>query len=189
MKITPELLLEAVPSPPRRFAVDPTAHFKKWAMPLDRICKANEIVSIRRVACFLAQIGHESYSFARLAEVWGPTKGQRKYENRRDLGNVETGDGFRFRGRGLPQITGRYNYEQLSRARGVDYVDSPELLEEPDHATWAAGWWWSSRHLNLYADELRFKEMTRKWNGGMKGFPDRCVRLVRALGEIERIRA
>jgi putative chitinase len=94
----------------------------------------------------LAQIGHESGSLAHLKEIWGPTDQQRRYEPPSNLaarlGNDTLGDGFRFRGRGLIQITGRSNYEQVGAGLGVDLIRQPELLEEPDYAVASACWWW-----------------------------------------------
>lgn len=120
-------------------------------------------------AAFLAQIIHESGSFAYTREL---ASGE-AYEGRADLGNNQPGDGLRFKGRGLIQITGRNNYKQISTALGTDFVASPALLEKPDYATLSACWWWSSRGLNRLATAGEFKKITKVINGGYNGFADR----------------
>ena len=97
-----------------------------------------QIVGVRRVAAFIAQIGHESGQLRYVKEVWGPTVAQARYEGRADLGNTTPGDGFRFRGRGLIQITGRANYAACGEALGLDLIALPELLEKPQHACMSA---------------------------------------------------
>ena len=77
-----------------------------------------------RMAAFLAQIGHESGGLHWLTELWGPTEAQRRYEGRLDLGNTTAGDGFKYRGRGLIQITGRSNYQLCSEALATDFIES-----------------------------------------------------------------
>lgn len=101
-----------------------------------------------RVAAFLAQIGHESAELRYSEEIASGAA----YEGRRDLGNVQPGDGRKFKGRGLIQITGRSNYEQISKAFGVDFINNPQLLATPEYAVKSACWWWNSRKLNEKAD-------------------------------------
>src|SRR5690606_26808719 len=107
----------------------------EYAEPLERACIRFGIVTALQKAHFLAQVAHESAGFTRTREIWGPTTAQRRYEGRIDLGNVFPGDGSKYRGRGLIQITGRANYGQYSRAMYGDdrCVESPEMLEQlPD---------------------------------------------------------
>ena len=87
-----------------------------------------QIVGVKRVAAFIAQIGHESGQLKYVKEIWGPTAAQAKYEGRQDLGNTVAGDGSKYRGRGLIQITGRANYAACGEALGLDLINHPELL-------------------------------------------------------------
>jgi putative chitinase len=132
-----------------------------------------QINTPQRQAAFLAQVGHESGGLHWLVELWGPTDTQRRYEGRYDLGNIAPGDGFKFRGRGLIQLTGRGNYKTAGDALGVDLIAQPELLGEPALACRSAGWFWSSRGLNELADAGDFERITRRVNGGLTGYPER----------------
>lgn len=126
-----------------------------------------------RIAGFLSQIGVESDELKYTKEIWGPTTAQLKYEGRKDLGNTESGDGHRFMGRGLIQITGRANYETCGLALGVDLLENPEELEKIPLCVRSAGWFWSSRRLNDLADNGDVKGITRKVNGGYNGLDRR----------------
>lgn len=132
-----------------------------------------EINTPVRAAAFLAQVGHESGRGRYLKELWGPTEAQKRYEGREDLGNTETGDGFRFRGRGLIQVTGRANYRRVGAALGVDLEAQPELLEQPYLAALSAAQWWSANGCNALADAGDFRLLTRRINGGYNGLADR----------------
>ncbi|QXH96157.1 glycoside hydrolase family 19 protein [Pseudomonas ogarae] len=140
-----------------------------------------QIIGRHRVAAFMAQIGHESGQMRYVHELWGPTPTQAHYEGRVDLGNTAPGDGFRFRGRGLIQITGRANYAECGDALGLDLIGQPELLEQPQWAATSAAWFWSSRGLNTLADVGAFDKITRRINGGQNGAADRRALYVRAL--------
>jgi len=131
------------------------------------------ITTKARQAAFLAQVGHESGRLRYVSEIWGPTPAQARYEGRADLGNTQSGDGFRYRGRGLLQITGRANYRSLSRRLGVDFEANPELLADFKWAAMSAGDYWDSRKLNAIADAGDFERLTRKINGGLNGYADR----------------
>lgn len=135
-----------------------------------------------RQAAFLAQIGHESGGLHWLVEIWGPSIAQSHYEGRHDLGNVVEGDGFRYKGRGLIQTTGRANYQSTGDALGVDLVSAPELLAEPELAARSAAFFWAQHGLNDLADAGDFERITRKINGGLTGEPDRLA-LYRAAQE------
>lgn len=139
-----------------------------------------EINSKNRQAAFLAQIGHESGQLHYTEEI----ASGKAYEGRRDLGNLFKGDGVRFKGRGLIQITGRSNYVSTGKALGLDLVNYPEQLKEPQLATQSACWWWYNRGLNQIADvhsEVNFKKITRIINGGYNGYADRFKIWQRAL--------
>lgn len=150
----------------------------RWADPVSAAMALYDISTLAQVAAFLAQVGHESVSFAFTKELWGPTPAQSAYEGRADLGNIHPGDGRLFCGRGLIQITGRYNYQQVSNGLGIDFVTSPELLEQPSAAAQSAAWYWNMHSLNQFctgnADD--FVTLTRHINGGTNGLADRQQR-------------
>lgn len=157
------------------------AEADRFLGPLNQTLARYQINTPLRVAHFLAQIGHESCGLNAVREYASGAA----YEGRKDLGNVQPGDGVRFRGRGLIQITGRINYAALSKAFGVDFVGSPVLLEQPLHAALSAGWYWNSRNLNALADRNLFVSITKRINGGINGYADREQRFLvaaRALG-------
>ena len=122
-----------------------------------------------RVSAFISQIIHESGSFRYTQEI----ASGKAYEGRKDLGNVKFGDGKRFKGRGLIQITGRSNYEQISKFTGIDFLHTPTLLETPEYAVMSACWWWNSRSLNALADKYMFTAITKIINGGFNGLEER----------------
>ena len=127
------------------------------------------ITTLVRVHSYFAQIGHESGQLNYSEEI----ASGKAYEGRADLGNTHTGDGVRFKGRGLIQITGRDNYQALSNAFGVDFVQEPDLLKQSDWAVRSSLWFWKSKGLNSIADTGNFKFLTRKINGGQNGLADR----------------
>ena len=140
-----------------------------------------QIVGTKRVAAFIAQIGHESGQLKYVKEIWGPTLAQTKYEGRKDLGNTVVGDGSRYLGRGLIQITGRANYMTCGEGLGLDLIKQPELLEKPQHACMSAAWFWATRGLNTLADAGQFDKITQRINGGQNGAADRQALYARAL--------
>lgn len=105
-----------------------------------------------RIAHFLAQCAAETGGFRYLKEIWGPTDAQKGYEGRTDLGNTIAGDGFKFRGRGCFQITGRDNYERYGKRIGQDLACSPDLASDPATALHIACLYWADHKLNDYAD-------------------------------------
>jgi putative chitinase len=174
------------------------------------ICSAMqqyEINTVPRAAAFLAQIAYESdqcrgiqeklnYSAVGLTRTWPkrfPTlEIARPYEyhpeklasfvyaNRLGNGPVESRDGYRFRGRGLIQLTGRSNYAAVSNALGIDFVSNPDALLDPRNASMSAAWFWKSRGLSELADDRTddddnddFRQITRVINGGLNGLLDR----------------
>lgn len=135
-----------------------------------------------RQAAFLAQVGHESGGLHWLVEIWGPTDSQRRYEVRQDLGNNQPGDGMRFKGRGLIQITGRDNYQRVGDALGVDLISHPELLGQSPLAERSAAWFWQAHGLNALADAGSFETITKRINGGLNGYPNRLALWENATG-------
>ena len=140
-----------------------------------------QIVGAKRVAAFIAQIGHESGELKYVKEIWGPTLAQTRYEGRAVLGNTQSGDGSKYRGRGLIQITGRANYKACGDALGLELINHPELLEKPQHACMSAAWFWATKGLSTLADEGKFETITRRINGGLNGLADRQMLYTRAL--------
>lgn len=129
-----------------------------------------------RIAHFLAQVLHESGEFKWLTEIHDGSD----YEGRHDLGNIHPGDGKRFRGRGAIQITGRANFEQISKDLGVDYTNNPERLSNLPDAVFSAFWYWQTRGLNSLADKDDIVGVTRRINGGVNGLAERKQYLQRA---------
>jgi len=149
----------------------------KYFLPLCNCMAANHVDTPLRIVHFLAQLGHESGAFRYCEEL---ASGE-AYEGRVSLGNTQPGDGVRFKGRGLIQITGRANYRAYSKARGVDYVATPTLLAtDPAVAVDSAIWYWNTRNLNTLADADNVDGITRRINGGDNGLPDRKAKLARA---------
>nr|WP_286202492.1 glycoside hydrolase family 19 protein [Comamonas sp. JC664] len=135
------------------------------------------ITTPKRKAAFLAQLAHESGQLRYMEEIASGAA----YEGRRDLGNTQPGDGVRYKGRGPIQLTGRANYRAAGRALGIDLEGNPQRAKDPDVAFRIAGWYWSSRNLNTYADAGNFREVTRRINGGYNGLADREMYYRRAL--------
>lgn len=140
-----------------------------------------------RQAAFLAQIGHESGSFRYTREIWGPTPAQARYEGRQDLGNLIEGDGRRFCGHGLIQVTGRFNHRaamiNLRRVFGPtvpDFELDPEQLAQPRWAALSAGDYWNRHKCDALADAGNFEGLTRAINGGLNGLADRITRWEKA---------
>ena len=126
------------------------------------------------LAQFLAQVMHESGGLRYVREIWGPTKAQRGYEGRADLGNVKPGDGKRFMGRDVIQVTGRANYRALSKWAGFDFEAKPEALESPEWLGIGAIWYFLTRKGLLdYARAGNIEMVTRRVNGGLNGYQDR----------------
>jgi putative chitinase len=140
-------------------------------------CAEFGITTPLRLASWLAQAGHESGSFRYLKEIWGPTAAQLKYEPpsgvATSLGNLEPGDGYKFRGRGPIQVTGRHNYEKASKALGMNLITHPELAAEPESAFRISAWWWKEHGCNEIADTGNVRALTRRINGGTNGLRDR----------------
>lgn len=154
-----------------------------FAQPLSDAMQEFDICNTGRECAFLAQVAHESGELRYVKEL---SSGE-QYEGRADLGNTEPGDGVRFKGRGLIQITGRANYRDCGDALGLDLVERPDLLEQPDHAARSAAWFWHKHGLNQIADTGGFELITRRINGGLNGYADRLAYLRRAqqtLGDV-----
>jgi putative chitinase len=172
----------------------------KWAPYLDVAAEKFGINTPARVAGWLAQCGHESghfryleenlnYSADRLQVIFGkyftpieaaayarqPERiANRVYANRLGNGSELSGDGFKYHGRGLIQLTGKSNYKLYGEAVGApEVLISPELLTQPQHAAMSAAWFWASHKLNEVADTKDVEKMTRIVNGGTNGLAER----------------
>lgn len=156
------------------------ANVALFVQPLNDTFAEFDIGTPLRQACFLGQIGHESGYLRYVKEL---ASGQ-AYDGRADLGNTQPGDGVRFKGRGLVQITGRGNYQACGQALGLDLISQPELLEQPENAARSAGWFWGEKNLNALADAGNYKLITRRINGGTNGFDDRVAIYVAARREL-----
>jgi putative chitinase len=128
-----------------------------------------EIDTPRRQAAFLAQVGHESGQLKYTEEL----ADGHAYDGRVDLGNTSPGDGPRYKGRGLLQITGRSNYERCGRGLGIDLLSQPDVLALPENAVRSAAWFWKEHDLNQFADSDRFGSLTKQINGGYNGLDQR----------------
>lgn len=183
-----------------------------WLDALNEVCEKYQIDTPVRIAGFLAQCGHESggfkfveenlnYSAPALRSVFGkyfpddssaqafarnPEKiANRVYANRMGNGNEASGDGWKYRGRGIIQITGKDNYVASGNALGVDFVSNPDLASTPEFAALTAGWYWDTRHLNNYADAQDVLGMTKRVNGGTNGLDDRQLRYARLMDQFK----
>jgi putative chitinase len=173
MSITVQQLLQILPNAGAKAGV--------FVPVLNTALQRYQIVGRLRLAAFIAQIGHESGQLRYVREIWGPTPTQARYEGRADLGNSTSGDGYKYRGRGLIQITGRANYQDCGEALGVDLINQPELLEQPQYACQSAAWFWATRGLNTLADAGDFDKITRRINGGQNGAAERKALYEQAL--------
>ena len=218
MSIAVQLLLQILPNAGQVAGV--------FVPVLNTAMSRYQIVGAKRIAAFIAQVGHESchltrlvenlnYSADGLANTWpsryaepggkgGYVKVQvagkvrnkpntlalsyeRKpeqianiaYGNR--MGNSVPGEGWKYRGRGLIQITGNNNYRACGEALGLDLIAQPELLEKPQHACMSAAWFWATNGLNTLIDAGKFDVITQRINGGQNGAADRQALYARAL--------
>lgn len=171
MQISAEQLQQIFPDAGARAGV--------FAPHLNAAMARFQITTPRRVAAFLAQIGHESGQLRYTREL-----GSDQYLDKYDTGPLaarlgnspqDDDDGQRYRGRGLIQITGRVNYGACSIALFGDgrLLQQPQLLEQPEWAALSAAWYWFARALNPLADGNQFLEITRRINGGTNGIADR----------------
>ena len=135
-----------------------------------------------RMAHFLAQCAHETMGFVLMTEL----ASGKAYEWNRVLGNTRRGDGVKFKGRGLLQLTGRANYQAYARSRfcNGDLMSHPDWLAQLPGAVKSAMWYWWSKNLNSLADQNAFTTITTKINGGTNGIESRRKYLQKALQAI-----
>lgn len=198
--ITPDIIRRIMPTAGDRA--------DKFCGPLNEAMAWRNIMAPDRQAAFLAQLAHESgellwlsenlnYSPQGLMSTW-PRRFNaaqanlyaRKpqaianyvYANRMGNGDEASGDGWRYRGRGLFQVTGRKNYRACGADLNMPLEDNPDLLEEPDAAAFSAAWYWHKENLNTLADCGAFEAITKRINGGLNGLEDRLRYYNKALG-------
>ena len=171
MPITAQQLLQILPSAGKQAGV--------FASALTLAMDKYQINTRLRMAAFIAQVGHESGQFRYVKELGGDQY-LSKYDTgtlAKRLGNTPEadGDGQKYRGRGLIQITGRDNYLACSKALFGDnrLLSTPELLEQAEWACKSAAWFWNSRNLNALADSGDVIGITRRINGGTNGLAER----------------
>lgn len=180
-----------------------TATALRWTGPVSLAAVEFGILKPAHFAMWLANLGHESGGFRHVRELWGPTPQQLRYErdfespwpanaeeSRRKefarnrlawlLGNAEPGDGRRFAGHGLIQITGHHNHLYCGKALGLDLIAQPELLELEVNAARSGGWFWHIHGMAALADAGDFAGIVRRINGGSNGLDDRIARWERA---------
>jgi putative chitinase len=179
----------------------PDEKLEEYAPLIIAACEEFEVNTPKRVAAFLAQWAHETQGFTRFVENLNysakgllstfprhftpeqaedyarqPEKiANRVYANRMGNGPEASGDGWRYRGRGAPMLTGRENYRVFGRKLGLDLEANPDRAAEPGIGFRLAGLFWRDRNLNELADRGDFKLMTRRINGGLIGLEDRLA--------------
>ncbi|MDB2315676.1 glycoside hydrolase family 19 protein [bacterium] len=176
------------------------ANLAKFIEGINETFDTFDMTNPQRQAMFLAQTAHESgnfkfteenlnYSGSALMRVWPrhyPTKeiaavynrnkemiGNRSYGGRMGNGDEASGEGWKYRGRGIIQLTGKNNYRACSEALGIDLIENPEIAKDNPVAVLSAGWFWETRRLNRWCDKGDVKKVTRLINGGTNGLKDR----------------
>lgn len=184
----------------------------KWVNAINETCEEFAIDSPYRIAGFLSNVAHESagfkfvsenlnYSAASLMRVWSsrfstveiaqryamqPEKiANRAYADRMGNGDEASGDGWKFRGRGLIQLTGKNNYVAYSMACDNEALQHPEIVEQPKYAAESAGWFWSVNRLNQLADNQDIVGMAKRINGGINGLDDRQMKYSQVMSYFE----
>ena len=179
-----------------------------WVDPLNETFERFGIVTHNQQAMFIGQCSHEcgnfrlleenlNYKAATLMKLWprrfptlekaneysgNPRKiANSVYSSRMGNRDENSGDGFRFRGRGIIQLTGHSSYFHCGKALGVDFVANPDLVSSPKYAALSGGWFWSTHNLNSPADALDYVKVTKIINGGQIGLDDRIKHVQQAL--------
>jgi len=180
----------------------------RWVVALNETCEEFAIDTPFRIAGFLSNVAHESagfkfvkenlnYSAASLMRVWPsrfptveiaqryamqPEKiANRAYADRMGNGDEASGDGAKFLGRGLIQLTGKNNYVAYSLACNNEALQHPEIVEQPKYAAESAGWFWNVNRLNTLADAQDIGGMCKRINGGYNGLDDRQMKYAKLM--------
>jgi putative chitinase len=179
----------------------------KWLEPLKETFEKYNIDTAKRQAAFIGQCMHESggfklleenlnYSAKALMNTWpsrfpteemanqyarNPEKIANKvYGGRMGNADESSGEGWKYRGRGIKQLTGKENYDRCGSGLGVDLVNDPDKLLDPKYAALSAGWFWNKHNLNDLADKSDVETMTKRINGGLLGLDARKVAIAKA---------
>lgn len=191
-----------------------TAELEKWVGPIRKTCGRYEIDTIRRVAAFITTLAHEggfkigarenmNYSAHRLAQVWpsrfrGPNAKARRlhrnpvaianevYANRMGNGPPSSGDGWRYRGNGPIQLTGKNNHRAFAKSVGMSVRAAADWIETLEGGVASAGWFWDENQINRYADTGGVEDETRRINGGLIGLAHRRTVFNRLVAELLR---
>ena len=181
---------------------------QKWLEPLNAAFAKYDISTPARQASFIGQCSHESgnfrileenlhYSATALMRVW-PSRfpnlevanqfagnaekiANKVYAGRMGNGDEESGDGWKYHGRGLIQLTGKDNYANCGSSLSVDLLSNPDMLLDPKYAALSAGWFWGKKGLNSLADSQDYDTMTKRINGGLLGLDDRKAKIAKAI--------
>ena len=181
---------------------------QKWLEPLNAAFAKYDISTPARQASFIGQCSHESgnfrileenlhYSATALMRVW-PSRfpnlevanqfagnaekiANKVYAGRMGNGDEESGDGWKYHGRGLIQLTGKDNYANCGSSLSVDLLGNPDMLLDPKYAALSAGWFWGKKGLNSLADSQDYDTMTKRINGGIIGLSDRKEKITKAI--------
>ena len=187
----------------------PRIEAQVWFDAMTRVLPKWNIDTVDRVAGFIAQTSHESGGYSVLTENLNysaealdkifPKYFKRAgrdarnyhrqpekianviYANRMDNGGTDSGDGWRFRGGGILQLTGRYNYTQFGKAEGMSAEEATEFVRSPIGALASACWFWDTNNINKYCDTQDITGMTKRINGGTIGLEDRKKHYAHAL--------
>jgi putative chitinase len=174
LAVTRERLLHLAPSANAAIVAGIAEHF-------DELADDHDITTPLRICHFLAQAAHETDGFRTLEEYGGPAYFIR-YEGRRDLGNMQAGDGIRYHGRGIFQLTGRANYRRFGEIIGINLEAEPERAKEPETSLRVAFAYWTERAINAAADADDSERVTKLINGGRNGLAERRRYLEKAKG-------
>ncbi len=173
MKLTAEVLRRIALATPN------AANSASLIAALDKYSAEIGVDQPHRLAQLVPQVMVESGSLKFNKEIWGPTAAQKRYEGRADLGNTQKGDGSKFRGYGLLQVTGRanvtqfYNWCKRQSMNPPDFIAKPDLIATAPWSGVSALWYWDMRNLNVLADRGDNENISRKINGGLNGYEER----------------
>lgn len=170
--ITKEIILAICPQAEKNLKANPNFAGNSLAAIvglMNRYADEFGITTPLRWAAYLSQILHESGGLRYSEEI----ASGKAYEGRKDLGNTSPGDGVKYKGRGLIQLTGKYNYMKYKTYCGYDVVAKPDLIAKPVGAVRSSMWYWHTNSLNYYADRKEFLKITKRINGGTNGLQQR----------------